>query len=175
MFLFMLCFFSKSFFLGEMKYLECLTCCDGGHRSHIRTPPLSSGCGVPFLPAEVATCPCMSHEPLAAVSSSAIWATYHLTRGTTPSSSSLSAEWLTAQPLPRHPYLQQQTQTCPHLHTSLEATQTHPQVHAYMLPFTLEAHTAFSSAALYSIYGWLIWKPWKKSPFSYVHASVLCF
>ncbi len=86
------------------KCLGCLTCCDGGRRSHTHTPPFYSGCGVWILPAEPATCPCMSHEPLAAESSGAAWATYHLTRGTTPSffssssSSFLSAEWLTAQP-----------------------------------------------------------------------------
>ena len=87
-------FFTSCFFSPlKHKCLKCLTCCDGGRRSRIHTPPLSSGCGVPGCPRGATTCPCVSHESLAAESSRAIRATYHPTRGTTPSSSSsLSAE-----------------------------------------------------------------------------------
>lgn len=42
--------FLLSFFFWHIKHLKCLTCCDGGRRSHIHTLPLSSGCGVPNSP-----------------------------------------------------------------------------------------------------------------------------
>lgn len=106
---------------------------------HGHTPPLSSGCGVLSLPAELAMCPCMSHKPLAAVSSIAAWTTYHLTQGTTPSSSSSLVCWMTdiTTCISQH-------KPVAYLHTSLDATQTHPHTHTHecthMLPSTPEAY-----------------------------------
>lgn len=119
--------------------------------SHLPALPLSSGCGTQVLPGDVATCPCMSHEPLAALCPIVVWATYHLAQGTVPSSAAcLSAEWPTAQPVLRHHYLRQLTQTCTSIPLDKAQTQTHTNTEC------THTHTRGLSDNL-KRYEWITW------------------
>lgn len=112
---------------------------------HGHAPPPSSGCSVPILPAELAMCPCMSQQSLAAVSSVAAWTTYHLTQGTTPTSSfslvcSVTDCRATAQTSPLASANTNLSPTCT-LHL-MQPTHTHARTHTstHMLPSTPESY-----------------------------------
>lgn len=92
-----------------------------------------------FFPAEAATCPCMSHQWPAAVSSIAVQTTYHLTRGAASSSSSaLAAKGQIAGLL--LPHRLPLRQTAPSPTCSLRPAQIQTKCFHTYAPFTPESH-----------------------------------
>lgn len=129
-----------------------------GHRSHTHSAPLFKVVPCLFFPMDVATCPCVSHKWLAAVSCSSMG---HLSPDPR-DHSLLSVCWMTDCTAPPH-YLQQPTQASPHLHTSLDALQTQLYTYDPVHAWGSSDNLLFCRFILYSetagrITMWHVWK-----------------